>query len=106
MPSCLGKLWVFATTIPTKEGITLAVKFNHRPQAVVRADGGGLAGHAGGRLLAELAEWSGLAAELSRALAPLAKPVWCHHAALGCWRGSPLPPPGSGPWTGVCPLSR
>ena len=46
------------TTIPTKEGITLRVKFNHRPRVVVRGDGGGLVGQAGSRLLAELAERS------------------------------------------------
>ena len=69
------------TTIPTKEGITLRVKFNHRPRVVVRGDGEGLVGQAGGRLLAELAERSGLEAELSRALAPLAKRVRRHDPA-------------------------
>ena len=69
------------TTIPTKEGITLRVKFSARPRVAVRADGGGLVGQAGSRLLAELAERSGLEAELSRALAPLAKRVRRHDPA-------------------------
>ena len=61
------------TTIPTWEGITLRVKFSDRPRLRVRTDGAGLVGHAGSRLLAELAERSGLDAEISKALAPLVK---------------------------------
>jgi len=72
---------MLTTTIPTKEGITLRVKFNHRPRVVVRADGAGLVGHAGSRLLAELAERSGLEAALSRALSPMAKRVRRHDPA-------------------------
>jgi hypothetical protein len=64
---------VFKSTIPTWEGITLRVKFSDRPRLRVRRDGAGLVGHAGSRLLAELAERSGLDAETSKALALLAK---------------------------------
>jgi hypothetical protein len=64
---------VFKSTIPTWEGITLRVKFSDRARLRVRTDGAGLVGHAGSRLLAELAERSGLDAEISKALAPLAK---------------------------------
>jgi hypothetical protein len=73
MPSWLGKLWVFNSTIPTWESITLRVKFSRRPGLRVRADGAGLVGHAGSRLLAEVAERGGLDAGLSKALAGLAK---------------------------------
>ncbi len=59
----------------------MKVKFNHRPRVVVRADGEGLVGHAGSRLLAELAERVGLEAELSKALAPLAKRRRRHNPA-------------------------
>jgi hypothetical protein len=64
-------MWVFTTTIPTWEGITLRVKFSDRPRLCVRPDGTGLVGHAGSRLLAELAERSGLDQGLSRALSQL-----------------------------------
>lgn len=72
---------MLTTTIPTKEGITLRVKFNHRPRVVVRADRAGLVGHAGSRLLAEVAERSGLEAALSCALAPVSKRVRRHDPA-------------------------
>ena len=61
--------------VPTEDGITLRVKFNHRPRVVVQGDGAGLVGQAGGRLPVELAERSGVQAELSRTPAPLAKRV-------------------------------
>src|ERR1035437_8142268 len=64
---------MFTTTYPTWEGITLRVKFSDRPRLRVSADGAGLVGHAGSRLLAELAERSGLDQGLSKALAPLVK---------------------------------
>ena len=64
---------MFTTTIPTWEGITLRVKFSDRPRLRVEADGSGLVGHAGSRLLAELAERSGLDQGLSKALGPLVK---------------------------------
>ena len=64
---------MFKSTIPTWEGITLRVKFSDRPRLRVRTDGAGLVCHAGSRLLAELAERSGLDAEISKALAPLVK---------------------------------
>jgi hypothetical protein len=64
---------VLRSTYPTWEGITLGVKFSRRPRLPVRADGAGRVGHAGSRLLAEVAEHSGLDAGLSKALAPLAK---------------------------------
>ena len=69
------------TTIPAWEGITLRVKFNRRPRVVVRAEGWGPMGRAGGRLLPELAERSALHAELSRALAALAERVQRHDPA-------------------------
>jgi len=64
---------VFKSTLPTWEGITLRVTFSDRSRLRVRTDGAGLVGHAGSRLLAELAERSGLDAEMSKALAPLVK---------------------------------
>jgi hypothetical protein len=66
-------MWVLRSTIPTWEGITLRVKFSDRPGLRVEADGSGLVGHAGSRLLAELAERSGLSQGLSKALGPLVK---------------------------------
>ena len=66
-------MWVLRSTIPTWEGITLRVKFSDRPRLRVEADGSGLVGHAGSRLLAELAERSGLSQGLSKALGPLVK---------------------------------
>ncbi len=72
---------MFKATIHTKESTTFRVNFNDRRRVMVRADGEGLVGQAGSRLLAELAERSGLEAELSRALAPLAKRVR-HHAPV------------------------
>ncbi len=62
-------------TLPTKQGITLRVKFNHRLRVVVRAAGAGLGGYAGSRLLAEVAERSGLETAFSGALAPMANRV-------------------------------
>ncbi len=59
----------------------MRVKSNYRPRVPVRADGAGLVGHAGSRLLAEVAERSGLEAALSRALAPMAKRVRRHDPA-------------------------
>ena len=43
------------------------------PRLKVTTDGQGLVSHAGTRLLADLAERSGLAADLSAALAPIVK---------------------------------
>ena len=59
----------------------MRVKSNYRPRVPVRADGAGLVGHAGSRLLAEVAERSGLEAALSRALAPMAQRVRRHDPA-------------------------
>ncbi|MGH7640739.1 MAG: IS1380 family transposase [Candidatus Dormibacteria bacterium] len=66
-------MWVLKSTIPTREGITLRVKFSDRPRLGVSADGAGLVSRAGSRLLAELAERSGLEREVSRALVPLVR---------------------------------
>ena len=53
---------------------SMAVKRSRRrPSLKVAADGHGLVSHAGARLLADLAERSGLGADLSAALAPLVK---------------------------------
>jgi hypothetical protein len=57
---------VLRSTYPTWEGVTLGVKFSRRPRLRVRADGAGLVGHAGSRILAELAERSGLDADSRR----------------------------------------
>ena len=43
------------------------------PRLKVTTDGQGLVSHSGARLLADLAEGSGLAADLSAALAPIVK---------------------------------
>jgi hypothetical protein len=59
----------------------LGVKFNRRPGVVVRGDGEGLVGHAGSRLLAELAERSGLEAELSKAVWGMARRARLHSPA-------------------------
>ena len=66
-------MWVFTSTIPAWEGITLTVRFSDRPRLRVSADGPGLVSHAGSRLLAQLAERSGLEQGLSKALAPFVK---------------------------------
>src|ERR1035437_10001642 len=64
-------MWVFKSTCPTWEGITLVVNSRaRRPRVQVTADGQGLVGHAGVRLLADLAERSGLEGALSTALRP------------------------------------
>ncbi len=81
MPSWSGKLWVLRTTGPTWEGITLRVKFSRRPPVAVRVGGGGLVSHSGSRLLAELAERSGLETELSKVLAPMARRTRRHDPA-------------------------
>ena len=47
---------MLTTTVPRWEGITLRVRFNPRPRAVVRGDGGGRVGQARGQLLASRAE--------------------------------------------------
>jgi hypothetical protein len=78
MPSWSGKWWVLRTSFPTGEGITLKVKSSQQPAVLVRANGEGLVGHAGRRLPAELAERSGLEAELSMALAPMAQGLRRH----------------------------
>ena len=64
---------MFSTTYPTWEGITLRVKFGDRLRLRVKADGAGLVGHAGCRLLTDLAERTGLDQGLSKALAPLVR---------------------------------
>jgi hypothetical protein len=65
-------MWVLRTTLPTWEAITLGVEFNHRPVVVVGADGEGLVDDAGSRLLAELADRSGLEAWFAAAVRQLA----------------------------------
>src|SRR5438046_10556781 len=58
---------------PGQEG-TFHVKITKwRPALKVTADGKGLATHAGSRLLAEMADRSGLTDALSEALAPMCK---------------------------------
>jgi hypothetical protein len=49
------------------------VKRSRRPKLKVTADGTGVVSHAGARLLADLADRSGLGADLSAALAPVVK---------------------------------
>ena len=62
-------MWVFKSTCPTWEGITLVVNSRaRRPRVQVTADGQGMVGHAGVRLLADLAERSGLEGALGTAL--------------------------------------
>ena len=62
-------MWVSKSTYPTWEGITLVVNSKaRRPRVQVTADGQGMVGHAGVRLLADLAERSGVEGALSTAL--------------------------------------
>ena len=55
-----------------------------RPRIMVTADGRGVASHAESRLLADLAEVSGLTAEFSGALALLRRRR-AGHDRVGCW---------------------
>src|SRR2546429_7290071 len=55
---------------PRQEGTYHVKATKWRPALKVTADGKGLATHAGGRLLAEMADRSGLTDALSEALAP------------------------------------
>lgn len=60
--------------IPPPGGFTLGVKHSQaRPAMRVTVDGKGLVSHAGTRLLADVAERSGLQDDLSEALAPLVR---------------------------------
>ncbi|MGH7643905.1 MAG: hypothetical protein ACRENX_13020, partial [Candidatus Dormibacteria bacterium] len=64
---------MLASTTPTREGITLRVNISALSRLGVSADGAGLVSRAGSRLLAELAERSGLEREVSKALCPLVR---------------------------------
>ena len=57
---------------------TFRVQTTARPSLLVSADGRGVVSHAGSRLLADLAERTTLTAELSAALAGLARPRAVH----------------------------
>src|SRR5260370_7759706 len=58
---------------PRQEGTHHVKATKWRPALKVTADGKGLATHAGSRLLAEMADRSGLTDALSEALAPMCK---------------------------------
>src|SRR5438309_10720836 len=58
---------------PRQEGTYHVKATKWRPALKVTADGKGLATHAGSRLLAEMADRSGLTDALSEALAPMGK---------------------------------
>lgn len=50
-------MWVLRSTIPAREGITLGVNSRaRRPRVKVTSDGQGQVGHAGVRVVADLAE--------------------------------------------------
>ena len=55
----------------------MGVKCSQRPRVLVRGDGEGPVGHAGSRLVAELAARSRLESELSKAVWVLAGAVYC-----------------------------
>src|SRR5713101_7056937 len=61
------------TPNPRQEGTYHVKATKHRPALKVSADGRGVVGHAGSRLLAEMADLSGLTDALSQALAPMCK---------------------------------
>ena len=56
--------------IPKKKGTSKVKRSNRRPSLSVTADGSGVAAHAGTRLLAEMADATGLTDALSKAMAP------------------------------------
>src|SRR5438309_3456929 len=61
------------TSIPRQEGTYLVKPNKQRPPLKVTADGKGVVSHAGSRLLAEMADASGLTDALSEAMAPMCK---------------------------------
>jgi len=66
--------WLATVKIPLPGGFTLEVKRSHRRARVqVTADGRGVVSHAGARLLSDVAERSGLGADLGAALAPMVR---------------------------------
>jgi hypothetical protein len=58
---------------PEEKGTSKVKRTNARPRLSVTDDGKGIASHAGTRLLAEMADFTGLSEELSEALAPTAQ---------------------------------
>ena len=71
VPLYLGR-WVLSKDPSVQVKGTRRVKrTSSRPKIVVTADGRGVVGHAGARLLADLADATGLSAAMSEALAPL-----------------------------------
>jgi hypothetical protein len=71
MPFYLGR-WILRRDLSVQVKGTCKVKgTGGRPKIVVTTGGRGVVGHAGARLLADLAEATGLSSALSQALAPL-----------------------------------
>jgi hypothetical protein len=71
MPLYLGR-WILSKDSVVQMRSTRKVKrTSSRPKLVVTADGRGVVGHAGTRMLADLADATGLSAAMSEALAPL-----------------------------------
>jgi hypothetical protein len=71
VPSGLER-WVLRRILSFKvEGTHVVKRTGSRPQVVVSADGRGVVGHAGTRLLTDLADVTGLSGAVSETLQPL-----------------------------------
>jgi hypothetical protein len=74
---------------PREKGTSKVKRTNARPPLSVTADGKGIAAHAGTRLLAEMAEFTGLREAMSDALAPTvrrSRGVTIRAASWWTWR--------------------
>ena len=71
MPLYLGR-WILSKDLSAqKKGTRRVKRTSSRPKIVVTADGRGVVGHAGTRMVADLADVTGLSGAMSDALAPL-----------------------------------
>src|SRR5436853_6946248 len=75
---------------PRQEGTYHVKATKWRPALKVTADGKGLATHAGSRLLAEMADRSGLTDALSEALAPMCRRRRRDHRGMVFSRGAAI----------------
>src|SRR5947209_18354087 len=72
-PSCEGKCGCLKLADQHQEGTSKVKRNPRRPRITVTADGQGVVGHAGARLLCDLADAVGLTEGLSAAMAPTKK---------------------------------
>ncbi len=70
--------------LTTQKGTSMVKRNRCRPRLKVSADGRGVVGHAGARLLSDLADQLGLTAGLSAAMAPT-KQRRVAMTGAGCW---------------------